>query len=483
MSIFTFNPSPSPNIAFGPIAFRVPHASPHRLSHTSPRTRPRFPSPSPTLSPIVAHASPYLRSRFLLPSPTLPHTVTHAFPHLPSRFPSHRPRFLLPSPTLPPTVTHASPHRHPRFPPLSPKLPPTVAQASPHRRPRFPPLSPTLPPTVAHASPHRRPPPPSPTPTVGHACPPIALGSSFLSSTLGGEVWRAGLGAGEGVVTRSLWGVEGCVVSSTHPSLSCTDLLSSLAPTPHAWQVVVRLWSRVFGAQPGQRVQAGSKECSAAGVVLLSLSLPPFLHLSASLPSLPSLLPVIPSSLPPSLCLPTLFTLSVARPPFLPSFFPAILPLLILPRSSPPSPFHLPLSHSLPHANPAPPFHPFTFPLVPSRTFSSHPPIISSTHPLIRPSSHPPIISSAHHLIRPSSHPPIISSAHPLTVAHASALVPFRALSPLPTLHLAHPSALPPCFPCSFSAPVHSLFPTLHQSLWFVSVQVCHASSCDEYRV
>ncbi|CAI5499931.1 unnamed protein product [Closterium sp. Naga37s-1] len=172
---------------------------------------------------------------------------------------------------------------------------------------------------------------------------------------------------------------------------------------------------------------------------------PPFLHLSASLPSLPSLLPVLPSSLPPSLCLPTLFTLSVARPPFLPSFFPAILPLLILPRSSPPSPFHLPLSHSLPLANPAPPFHPSTFPLVPSRTFSSHPPIISSAHPLIRPSSHPPIISSAHHLIRPSSHPPILSSAHPLTVAHASALVPFRALSPT------HASSRSPFRPSSVS--------------------------------
>ncbi|CAI5982804.1 unnamed protein product [Closterium sp. NIES-64] len=218
---------------------------------------------------------------------------------------------------------------------------PTVAHASPHRRPRFPPPSPTA--TVAH--PHCRPRLPSHRPR--------------LSPTLGGEVWRDGLGAGEGVVTHSLWGVEGCVVSSTHPSLSCTDLLSSLAPTPHAWQVVVRLWSRVFGAQPGQRVQAGSKECSAAG-------------------------------------------------------------------GGPPSPFHLPLSHSLPHANPAPPFHPSTFPLVPSRTFSSHPPIISSAHPLIRPSSHPPIISSAHHLIRPSSHPPIISSAHPLTVCHASSFMPAK---------------------------------------------------------
>ncbi|CAI5996924.1 unnamed protein product [Closterium sp. NIES-64] len=432
MSIFTFNPSPSPNIAFGPIAFRVPHASPHRLSHTSPRTRPRFSSPSPTLSPIVAHASPYLRSRFLLPSPTLPHTVAHAFPHLPSRFPSHRPLFLLPSPTLPPTVTHASPHRHPRFPLPSPKLSPTVAQASPHRHPRFPPPSPTLPPTVAHASPHRRPrfPPPSPTlpptvahasptvahasphrrppplwptPTVAHACPPIAL----TSPTLGGEVWRAGLGAGEGVVTRSLWGVEGCVVSSTHPSLSCTDLLSSLAPTPHAWQVVVRLWSRVFGAQPGQRVQAGSKECSAAG---------------GGRPPLP-----LPSSLLPSLCLTTLFTLSVARPPFLPSFFPAILPLL---SSLDPVPLPLSISHS-----PAP----FLTPTLLLRsTLLPSPLYPAALFPLIRPSSHPPILSSAHHLIRPSSHrrPRFCLSAFPcsLSCTHASSRSPFRPSSVSPLL-------------------------------------------------
>ncbi|CAI5942701.1 unnamed protein product [Closterium sp. NIES-65] len=224
-------------------------------------------------------------------------------------------------------------------------------------------------------------------------------------------------------------------------------------------------------------------------VVLLSLSLPPFLHLSASLPSLPSLLPVLPSS----------------HPSFLPFFLssssinPAPVPL--------PSPT-LPLPSSRQPCSSVPPFY---LPLVPCRTFSSHPPIInppiilsahplirpsshppiissahhlirpsshphilasahplirpsshppilSSAHPLIRPSSHPPIISSAHHLIRPSSHPPIISSTYPLTVAHASALVPFPLALPYPRfilltlppflrVSLAH--FLPPCILCS----------------------------------
>ncbi|CAI5978430.1 unnamed protein product [Closterium sp. NIES-64] len=179
------------------IAFRVPHASPHR--------RPRFLPLSLTLHSVVAHAPP----------PVTTFTVALAFPHC--RLRSH-PSSL----TLPPTFSHASP---------------LISHASSHRRP--------LPPTVDLPS-----------------LPPL---STSLSPTLGGEVWRAGLGAGKGVVTRSLWGVEGCVVSSTHPFLSCTDLLSSLAPTPHAWQVVMRLWSRVLGAQLGQRAQAGSKECSAAG--------------------------------------------------------------------------------------------------------------------------------------------------------------------------------------------------------------------------
>ncbi|CAI5958614.1 unnamed protein product [Closterium sp. NIES-65] len=351
--------------------------------------------PSPTFphdSPLIAHGSSYRHPRFLPPSPTLPPTVTHASPH-------RRPSFPPPSPKLPPTVAHASPHRRPRFPPPSPTLPPTVAHASPHRRPRFPPPSPTLPPTVAHASPHRRPPPP-------------------LSPTLGGEVWRAGLGAGEGVVTRSLWGVEGCVVSSTHPSLSCTDLLSSFAPTPHAWQVVVRLWSRVFGAQPGQRVQAVSKECSAAG---------------GGRPPLP-----LPSSLPPSLCLTTLFTLSVARPPFLhlsaslpslpsllpvlPSTHPSFLPFFLSSSSLDPVPLPLSISHSP---------TPFLTPTLLLRsTLLPSPLYPAALFPLIRPSFHPPILSSAHHLIRPSSHPPIISSAHPLI--RPSSHPPI--LSPSPTL-------------------------------------------------
>ncbi|CAI5969185.1 unnamed protein product [Closterium sp. NIES-65] len=413
--------------------------------------------PSPTFphdSPLIAHCSSYRRPRFLPPSPTLPPTVTHASPY-------RHPSFPPPSPKLPPTVTHASPHRRPRFPPPSPTLPLTVAHASPHRHPRFPPPSPTLPPpsptlppTVAHR--HCGPPPLSPTlalpspsvrlpadlpslpplstssslpcpsrspysPSRLHPCRPPShpflshLGwslypfqiASLASPTLGGEVWRAGLGAGEGVVTRSLWGVEGCVVSSTHPSLSCTDLLSSLAPTPHAWQVVVRLWSRVFGAQPGQRVQAGSKECSAAG---------------GGRPPLP-----LPSSLLPSLCLTTLFTLSVARPPFLPSFFPAILPLL---SSLDPVPLPLSISHS-----PAP----FLTPTLLLRsTLLPSPLYPAALFPLIRPSSHPPILSSAHHLIRPSSHrrPRFCLSAFPcsLSCTHASSRSPFRPSSVSPLL-------------------------------------------------
>ncbi|CAI5486385.1 unnamed protein product [Closterium sp. Naga37s-1] len=398
--------------------------------------------------PTVAHASSHRHPRFPPPSPTLPPTVAQASPH-------RRPSFPPPSPTLPPTVAHASPHRRPRFPPPSPTLPPTVTHASPHRRPRFPPPSPTLPPTVAHR--HRRPPPLSPTlalpspsvrlPADLPSLPPL---STSLSPTLGGEVWRAGLGAGEGFVTRSLWGVEGCVVSSTHPSPSCTDLLSSLAPTPHAWQVVVRLWSRVFGAQPGQRVQAGSKECSAAG---------------GGRPPLP-----LPSSLPPSLCLTTLFTLSVARPPFLPSSIslppyplyplccPSSLPPILLschsssphpPSIQSPFPFPsptLPLPSSRQPCSSVPPFYlpPCTQPhffLSSAHHLirpSSHPPIISSAHHLIRPSSHPPILSSAHHLIRPSSHrrPRFCLSAFPcsLSPTHASSRSPFRPSSVFPLL-------------------------------------------------
>ncbi|CAI5943487.1 unnamed protein product [Closterium sp. NIES-64] len=239
------------------------------------------PSPSASLSPTVAYAPTHRRSRFPLPSPTLPLSSATLPPTVALASSHRRPRFLppsptLPSPSLPPTVALASSHRRPRFLPPSPSLPPTVALASFHRRPRFLPPSPSLPPTVDLPSlpllstssllPCLSRSPSSPSRL--HPCrPPSHPFPSHLglSPTLGGEVWRAGLGAGKGVVTSSLWGVEGCVVSSTHPFLSCTDLLSSLAPTPHAWQVVMRLWSTVLGAQPGQRVQAGSKECSAAG--------------------------------------------------------------------------------------------------------------------------------------------------------------------------------------------------------------------------
>ncbi|CAI5476186.1 unnamed protein product [Closterium sp. Yama58-4] len=280
------------------------------------------------------------------------------------------------------------------------------------------------------------------------------------------------------------------------PPLSCANLLS-LAPTAHAWQVLLRLWSRVLGAQPGQRVQAGSKERSAAGggagergrrgrgageagqgsgggsagergrrgmgageagqgsgaggagerarwggvrergcrdppiprsilipccsftsypppllrsfvppVVLLFLSLPPFLHLSHTL------------------SLTTLFPLSVARPPSLPSSRSPFLPFSHFfhpPSIQTPSSFHLPLSYSLPHSNPVCQFHPFTIPIVPGHTLSSllrpslYPSFplhfLPSTLPLIPMSSHPPFLSSARHppLLRPN----IVSSYFP----------------------------------------------------------------------
>ncbi|CAI6001314.1 unnamed protein product [Closterium sp. NIES-65] len=380
----------------------------------------RFPA-SPTLRPTVAHASSRCRSHFIpsfahAPPPVTTFTVALAFPHC--RLRSH-PSSLTTSPYLLPRF-----HSHqPRF------LPPS--SSSSHRRPPFSPTSlhvvitplPITFPLFTVASP-----PSHPFPSH--------LG---LSPTLGGEVWRAGLGAGKGVVARSLWGVEGCVVSSTHPFLSCTDLLSSLAPTPHAWEVVMRLWSRVLGAQPGQRAQAGSKECSAAG------GGPPII----SSPIISSPL----SSHPPSISSPHHLIRPSSHPPIISS-----IPHHLIPPSSHPPSSHPPIISSPNHLIP-PSSHPpiFSSPHHLIRP-SSHPPIISSPHHLIPPSSHPPIISSPHHLIRPSSHPPIISSAH----------------------HLIRPSSVSPLLIFCLRA---SLFPTVHQSLWFVSMQVCHASSRDEYRV
>ncbi|CAI6002891.1 unnamed protein product [Closterium sp. NIES-64] len=224
----------------------------------------------------------------------------------------------------------------------------------------------------------------------------------------------------------------------------------------------------------------------------------PFLPSSISLPHYPLYPLCCPSSLPP--------VLPSSRPPFIasahhlipPSSHPPIISSphhLIPPSSHPPiisSAHHLipPSSHppiiSSPHHLIPPSSHPSIISsahhLIPP---SSHPPIISSPHHLIPPSSHPPIISSAHHLIRPSSHPPIISSPHHLIppsshrpiISSAHHLIPPSSHPPIIS------SALPLCLPCSFSASVHSLFPTVHQSLWFVSMQVCHASSRDEYRV
>ncbi|CAI7859211.1 unnamed protein product [Closterium sp. NIES-54] len=176
----------------------------------------------------------------------------------------------------------------------------------------------------------------------------------------------------------------------------------------------------------------------------LSLCLTTLFILSVARP------PFLPSSLPPSLCLTTLFTLSVARPPFLISFLPAILPFLILPRSSPPSPFHLPLSHSLSHANPAPPFHPCTFPLVAAPCSC-------------RLLSHQTLLW--HHRLGHPSLPRLRGMHSRLLVSGLP-----RSLPPLP------PSPAPPCLPCvegrQRAAP-HSSFPptiaplqTLHMDVW-----------------
>ncbi|CAI5981512.1 unnamed protein product [Closterium sp. NIES-64] len=213
----------------GPIAFRVPHASPHRLSHTPPRTH--------TLPLTVARAVPHRRPSSSPPSLTLPLTAAHASSCLHQHFPTSS---LTPSPTFPhasPLIAYGSSHRHSRFPPPSLTLPPTVAHASPHRRSRFPPPSLTLPPTSptlplssSSLSPGNEPPrrPPfsptslhvviSPLPITFHLF--ITIASPPTPPTLSSVPIVSS--AGDGVVTRSRWDVTGCI-SSTHRSLSCTN--------------------------------------------------------------------------------------------------------------------------------------------------------------------------------------------------------------------------------------------------------------------
>ncbi|CAI5982555.1 unnamed protein product [Closterium sp. NIES-65] len=450
------------------------------------------PSPSPSLSPTVAYAPTHRRSRFPLPSPTLP----------------------LSSATLPPTVALASSHRRPRFLPPLPSLPPTVALASSHRRPRFLPPSPSLPPTVALASSHRRPPF---SPTSLHVVitplpitfPLFTIASPPMPPTLS----SLPIAFRVVVVLIPYCLVISLMLSPLPPFLLLPSPMVTTPPLhpyfllilpPHqplthpgrgggdeALEQSVGGTARAARAGGQQRVQycrgrvrgageAGMRErgCRDPSIPLIpchtftscpppllrsvvppqpSSSPSPFLPSSISLPHYPLYPLCCPSSLPtvlPSSC-----------PPFLPSSLPVFLPLLILPRCSPPYSFHLPLSLSLPHANPAPPLHPSTQTLVPSRTFSSHPPIISSPHHLIPPSSHPPIISSPHYLIRPSSHPPIISSPHHL----------IRPSSHPPIISSAHHLIRPSSHPPIILSPHHLIPPSSHPPII--------SSSRDEYRV
>ncbi|CAI5471028.1 unnamed protein product [Closterium sp. Yama58-4] len=357
-------------------------------------------SPSPTLPPTVARASSRCRSHFtpslttlFLPSPTLPPTVAYAPTHCRFHtFPHRRPRFPPPSLTLSLTAAHAPSCLPPRFPtpslapsPTFPHASPHITHAFPHRRARFLPPSPTLSPTVAHASSHRRPRFLSPSPTLS---PTVAHASSHRRPRFPSLSPMAGGGA---ALEQSVGRTARAARAGGQQGVQCCRGLSSSSP---------------------------------------SLFLPSSIYptLSASLPSFPFLLPVL--------------------PPFLPPSLPAILPLLILPRSSPPFPFHLPLAHSLPHANPAPPFHP-----------SSHPPILSSAHPLIRPSSlrRPHCLPLSLHSLPPSPTLP----PHPCTLLSFSLILPSPRSSLIPchtftSLTFSHPpflqaSLLPTTLPPTLS--------------------------------
>ncbi|CAI6008290.1 unnamed protein product [Closterium sp. NIES-65] len=315
--------------------------------------------------------------------------VVYRFSH-PPRFPSHQPRFLPPS--------SSSSHRRPPFSPTSFHV---VITPLPITFPLF---------TIA---------------------------SPPLSPTLGGEVWRAGLGAGKGVVTRSLWGGDEALEQSVGGT--------ARAARAGGQQGVQCCRGRVRGAGEAGMRERGCRDPSIPLIpchtftscpppLLRSVVPPqpssspsPFLPSSISLPHYPlyplccpsSLPPVLPSSHPPIISSPHHLIRPSSHPPIISSPH-----HLIPPSSHPPiisSPHHLipPSSHppiiSSPHHHIPPSSHP---PIISSPHHlirpSSHPPIISSPHLLIPPSSHPPIISSAHHLIPPSSHPPIISSAHHL---------------------------------------------------------------------
>ncbi|CAI6008715.1 unnamed protein product [Closterium sp. NIES-65] len=394
---------------------------------------PRFAPPSPTLPPAVAHTSfrrcpcspsrhhLHRRPRFPPLSLTLPPIVAHASPYLLPRFPSHQPRFLPPS--------SSSSHRRPPFSPTSlhvvitplPITFPLFTVASPPSHP-FPshlgsslysfPITTFSTPTIAHGDhPTLAPLFPSshsPSPSASH--PPWAGRYGGLGWELGKGSWLVRCGVwkgGDEALEQSVGGTARAARAGGQQGVQCCR-------------------GRVRGAG-----EAGMRE--------------------RGRPPLP-----LPSSLPPSLCLTTLFTLSVVRPPFLPSSLPPVLHL-IRPSSHPPiisSPHHLipPIISSAHHLIPPsshPPIISSPHHLIPP---SSHPPIITSPHHLIRPSSHPPIISSAHHLIPPSSHPPIFSSPHHL----------IRPSSHPPIIssphHLIPPSSHPPII----SSPHHLIRPSSH---------------------
>ncbi|CAI7908127.1 unnamed protein product [Closterium sp. NIES-53] len=135
-------------------------------------------------------------------------------------------------PCFPTCCAHASPHAVPMLPHmLCPCFPTRCAHASPHAVPMLPhTLCPCFPTRCAHASPH--------------AVPQAAHGSTRREELAVPLAHHSNLPQAH---------------SKHAPASFC------LCACPCAWQVLLRHWSRVLGAQPGQREHAGSEEPCAAG--------------------------------------------------------------------------------------------------------------------------------------------------------------------------------------------------------------------------